>query len=98
MTHQGRLYAAQGSRGNDPVPRTPPELANARPEWTGAQILVKDTADSPWRVDPASPAIFRDHLRVETVTELTFETRAGGDPIREGPVTLLVDGGCVFAD
>ncbi|MBL9134375.1 MAG: sulfatase-like hydrolase/transferase [Verrucomicrobiales bacterium] len=92
VAHQGRLYAAQGSRGNAPVPRTPPELANARPEWTGAQILIKESANSTWRVDPASPAIFRDHLRVETLTELTFETRVGGDPIREGPVTLLVAG------
>lgn len=91
VIHHGMLFAAQGSRGNVPIPRTPGELANPRNGWTGAQILVKESASALWRVDPASVAIFRDHLRTETLTELVLTTRADGEALRE-PIALLLAG------
>ncbi|MBL9126707.1 MAG: hypothetical protein JNL97_03625, partial [Verrucomicrobiales bacterium] len=91
VIHGGKIFAAQGSRGNVPVPRTPDELLHPRADWTGAQILVKESASDRWRVDPASVAIFREHLRTETLAELTVTTRADGEPLRE-PLNLLVAG------
>ncbi len=85
--HQGRLFAATGNRMNLQYPTAP----NFPTNWTGAQILVKDSAATPWRVDEATPPIFRDHLRVETLVDFTFTTRSNGLPLRD-PVNLLIAG------
>lgn len=84
--HQGRLFAGTGSREFRPYPTNP---SNASPTWTGAQILVKDSAAAEWRVD-AVPAIFRGHLRVETLESITLTTRANGAAI--APTNLLIAG------
>lgn len=57
VVHDGKLFAGQGERG------TPPSM-----DYTGAQILVKDSAQTRWRVDETLPA----HERVEAMEELTF--------------------------
>jgi|JI6StandDraft_1071083.scaffolds.fasta_scaffold00592_6 arylsulfatase A-like enzyme len=57
VAHEGKLFAGQGELG------TP--LSG---DFTGAQILIKDSALTPWRVDETLPA----HMRVEVMEELTF--------------------------
>jgi arylsulfatase A-like enzyme len=79
VRHEGKLYAAQGSAGNPAIPLT----AN----WSGAQVLVKDTATADWRVDEP----FHDHLRIEAMDSFTF-TRAGLAPLANGPREVLVMG------
>ncbi len=61
VAHDGKLYAGQGERG------TPVSGA-----FTGAQVLVKDSALTPWRVDETLPA----HVRVETMEELVINLPA----------------------
>jgi hypothetical protein len=85
--HRGRLYAGTGNRGILPNPASPADLG---PDWTGAQILVKDSPSSPWRVDELVPPIFRVHLRVEALASLTFTTQ-GRQPLGS-PQTLLLAG------
>lgn len=52
---------------------------------------MKESVSAPWRVDPASVAIFRDHLRTEALAEIILTTRADGEPLRE-PLALLLAG------
>ncbi len=85
--HQGRLFAATGNRGNFPYPPAGSPPAS----WTGAQILVKDSAADPWRVDEATPPIFQSHLRTETLVDFTFTTRSNGAALR-APANLLIAG------
>lgn len=85
--HQGRLFAATGNRGNFPYPPAGSPPAS----WTGAQILVKDSAGAPWRVDEATPPIFQSHLRTETLVDFTFTTRSNGAALRP-PANLLIAG------
>ena len=87
VAHQGRLYAATGNRGNLPYP----PAGSPPPEWTGAQILVKESSTLPWRVDEASPSIFQSHLRAEVLVDFTFTTRANGAALNP-PVNLLIAG------
>ncbi|MBL9201493.1 MAG: sulfatase-like hydrolase/transferase [Opitutaceae bacterium] len=63
VPHGGKLYAGQGSVGN-----TANKLGN---NWTGAQMLVKDSPTAAWRADRT----FKDHRRVEVMEELTFTSR-----------------------
>jgi len=81
LAHGGKLFASIGywtdtpylqPKGDDP--------------WTGAQILVKDSRDAPWRVDAGFGP---QYLRVEGMIAATFTTDASGRPLEE-PVTLLV--------
>ncbi len=72
VTHQGHLYAATGNRQYVPYP----SVNNLPNDWTGAQILVKDAPNVPWHVDVATPAIFQQHLRTETLMDFTFTTGA----------------------
>lgn len=83
LAHDGKLFASLGywtdtpygqPRGDDP--------------WTGAQILVKEGAGAPWRVDACFGP---EYLRVEGMISATFTTDAAGGPLNE-PVTLLVAG------
>lgn len=87
VAHQGRLFAGTGSRGILPNPPTPADLGT---NWTGAQILIKDSPTSHWRVDELVPPIFRLHLRVEALAALTFTTQ-GRQPL-DSPQTLLAAG------
>ncbi len=88
VAHKGRLFAGTGSRNNLPYPTDP---ANLPSTWSGAQILVKDSPTAPWRVDDALPAIFRVHLRVEALVDITFTTFANGTALPQ-PVNLLIAG------
>lgn len=74
VAHDGKLFAAQGSTGSDPL----------SPSFTGAQFLVKDSASAPWRVDRD----FTDHISVEAMEEITFTTK-GPVPLGS-PEKLLV--------
>ncbi len=82
VAHEGRLFAALGSRGND----------TAHASWSGVQILVKDTEVTPWRVDHTGllSTLFSGHLSVEGMTELSF-TRQGAVPLG-APVRHIVAG------
>lgn len=68
IPHAGKLYAGQGSVGN---PAQKIVNGNVGPNWTGAQLIVKDSPTAAWRVDRDFPA----HLRVEAMDELTLTTR-----------------------
>ncbi len=57
VPHDGKLYAGQGELGT-----------TVSGDFTGAQILIKDSALTPWRVDETLPV----HMRVEAMEELTF--------------------------
>lgn len=70
VTHRGRLYSAQGGRNSWVLPRVP---AQFDPHWSGAQILVKDSASSRWRVDGDFP----NHLSVESLAEFAPTTLGG---------------------
>ncbi len=85
--HEGRLYAGTGSRGQS----VPTDTNNIPADWTGAQILVKDSPTDEWRVDNLMPPIFRVHTRVDALDTVTFTTRANGNPLLN-PATLLVAG------
>jgi hypothetical protein len=73
---QGRLYAGigygQDQPGDDPRP--------------GAQILCKDAADAPWRVDHAFAPEF---LRVEALVPVKFSTDRSGQKL-PAPVEMLL--------
>lgn len=89
VAHKGRLYAANGSRQSLPYPGTP---TNLPPGWVGAQFLVKDSANAPWRVDAVSNwlDIIRLHLRVEALGDFTFDRDRDGGAISN--VNVLVAG------
>lgn len=83
ITHDGKLFASLGywmdvpylqDKGDEP--------------WTGAQVLVKESADGPWRVD----ANFgRNTLRTEGMLSATFTTDAAGTELGE-PAAVLIAG------
>ncbi len=83
VAHAGKLFAATGSRGDSTAlhPQT----------FAGVQILVKDSAATPWRLDTSGALtdLFGDHLTADVLTELTF-TRSGSTPVT--PVKHLVAG------
>ncbi len=58
IEHDGRLFAAQGSAGNNPAGGT----------WSGAQVLMKTSAGGSWQVDET----FAAHGRVEAMKSVTF--------------------------
>lgn len=88
VAHQGQLFAGTGNRHNDPYPS---DTNNLPANWTGAQILVKDSPTTPWRVDEWTPPIFRAHLRVEALESFTFTTKADGSALNP-PANLLLAG------
>ncbi len=90
VAHNGRLFAGQSSRWNTPYPNIA-DTNSLTTNWTGAQILVKDSAASSWRVDPNLPPIFRLHLAVEALEEISFTTTLLGAPLSP-PTNLLVCG------
>ena len=77
VSHQGKLFAGMGywndtDPGKDPVP--------------GAQVLIKDSYNSKWKVDVAFGAQYQ---RVEAMKSVTFYTDYRGVKLRE-PISLLV--------
>jgi hypothetical protein len=56
--------------------------------WTGAQVLVKDSASSPWRVDISFGPTY---VRTEALTVIIFTTDGQG-AVLPTPVKLLVAG------
>lgn len=81
--HNGKLFASLGYWMD--VPYGQPK---GDEPWTGAQVLVKESADAPWRVDVTfGPG----YLRTEALTEVTFTTDGTGAPL-PAPVKMLVAG------
>jgi hypothetical protein len=83
LAHDGKLFASLGYWTD-----TPYGQPKGDEPWTGAQILVKEGAGAPWRVDAGFGP---EYLRVEGMISATFTTDASGQPLGE-PVTLLVAG------
>lgn len=79
--YQGKLFATMGFWMDDPYG----EDSQIRP-WNGAQILVKDAADAPWRVEVNFGPTY---LRVEAIRALSFSTDWQGG-LFEAPVTMLI--------
>jgi len=82
VAHKGRLFAGigywndiyYGAGSPDPHP--------------GAQVLVKDAWNAPWRQDAAFGQTF---LRIENLASITLTTDKNGAPLNP-PVTLLLAG------
>ena len=74
--HDGKLFAGLGNR-NLPVDAA---------VKVGAQIIVKDAADSPWHVDHQFPSTAP---RVNALISAAFTTDAQGNPL-EKTITMLV--------
>ncbi len=81
--HGGRLFAGLGSWMDEPYLQDKPTGP-----WTGAQVLVKNGPDVPWRVDVAFGKLYG---RTESLAELTFTTDGAGARLA-APVTLLAAG------
>lgn len=83
VAHRGKLFAGLGYWMDVPYLEDKP----AGP-WTGAQVVVKDSAESPWRVEVSfGPS----YLRTEALARLTLTTDGFGNRLVP-PVTLLVAG------
>jgi hypothetical protein len=81
--HDGKLFASLGYWMD--VPYGKPK---GDEPWTGAQVLVKESAAGPWRVDVSfGPG----YLRTEALSVVTLTTDANGTPLA-APVKLLVAG------
>jgi hypothetical protein len=81
LHHQGKLFASTGVWMDLPYGPRP----EGRPPWTGPQILVKESAAGPWRVDVSFPLA----VRVDAMVSATFVTDGAGRRL-EPPVNLLV--------
>ncbi len=81
VAHKGRLYAGVGYWMDLPYSRS-----KGDEPWTGAQILVKDSSNSDWRVEHNLGA---SSLRVDALRSVTFTTDSNGDRLSE-PVSMLV--------
>jgi hypothetical protein len=81
--HDGKLFASLGYWMD--VPYGKPKSDEP---WTGAQVLVKDSANSPWRVDVSFGS---NYLRTEALTVVTVTTDATGK-VLSMPVKLLIAG------
>jgi len=80
-SHNGKLFASIGYWMDEPYL----EPKGDEP-WTGAQVLVKDSATAPWRVDVS---FGKEYKRTEALVEITFTTDAKGAPLTP-PVRMLV--------
>lgn len=83
LAHDGKLFTSLGYWTD-----TPYGQPKGDDPWTGAQILVKEAADAPWRVDAAFGP---EYLRVEGMISATFTTDAAGAPLVP-PINLLIAG------
>ena len=83
IAHDGKVFASLGYWMDKPYRQD-----KGDEPWTGAQMVVKESAASPWHVD----ANFgRDTVRTEGLTSATLTTDASGAPLHE-PVPMLVAG------
>jgi hypothetical protein len=87
MPHEGRLYASLGEWMNVPYGET----RGDRP-WLGAQVLVKQSASSPWRVEKTFGP---DYLRTEALLSLRMLTDAAGTAVNPAVQLLLASAGAV---
>ncbi len=83
VAHRGKLFAALGFWMDVPYLADKPTGP-----WTGAQVVVKDSAESPWRVDVSFGT---NYLRTEALAQLTLTTDGSGNRLVP-PVPLLVAG------
>lgn len=83
LAHQGKLFAGLDDWTDKPYWT---RSGNQAP-WTGPQVIVKDSATAPWRVDVSFPT--GHALRIEGLTEATFVTDGSGHKLDQ-PVKLLV--------
>jgi hypothetical protein len=81
LCHRGKLFASTGAWMDLPYgPR-----AEGKPAWTGPQILVKESAAAPWRVDVSFPTA----VRVDAMISAAFVTDESGKKL-DPAVNLLV--------
>ncbi len=83
VAHQGKLYAGIGFWMD-----TNTGEQQATEPWTGAQVLVKDRPNAPWRVDVSFGA---NYLRTEALASITLTTDGQGKPL-DPPASLLLAG------
>jgi hypothetical protein len=83
LAHDGKLFAALSYWMDEPYLE-----AKGDEPWTGAQILVKDSATAPWRVDAAFGP---EYLRLQALIVAEFTTDAKGATLPK-PVRMLVAG------
>jgi hypothetical protein len=83
LAHQGKLFAGLGDWMDTPYGKPKGDQP-----WTGAQVLVKDSAAAPWRVDVR---FGDDYLRTESLFSAVFTTDASGARLAS-PVTMLIAG------
>jgi hypothetical protein len=81
LSHRGKLFASTGCWMDLPYGPRPAD----KPAWTGPQILVKESASAPWRVDVSFPLC----VRVDAMVSATFATDGSGKKL-DPPVTLLI--------
>jgi hypothetical protein len=80
LSHGGKLFASTGVWTDLPYFQ-----AHREQPWTGPQVLVKEAADAPWRVDVSFPLA----VRVDAMCSVTFTSDADGRMLA-APVALLV--------
>lgn len=80
LSHQGKLFASTGVWMD-----TPYFQPKGDAPWTGPQILIKESAGAPWRVDVGFPLA----IRVDAMISATFVTEGSGRAL-DPPVKLLV--------
>jgi hypothetical protein len=80
LQHQGKLFASTGVWMDTPYFQDKGEQP-----WTGPQILVKEFAQAPWRVDMSFPLA----IRVDAMISATFNTDGSGRKLGP-PVTMLI--------
>ncbi|MFZ5784955.1 MAG: alkaline phosphatase family protein [Acidobacteriota bacterium] len=83
LAHGGRLFASVGFWMDQPY-----LLPKGGDPWTGAQIMVKDSASSPWRL---AANLGTHTVRVDALQRVQFSTDAVGAPF-PSPLTLLLAG------
>ena len=82
LEHQGKLFAGMDAWMDTPYFRP---RAEGQPPRTGPQVLVKESAAAPWRVDVSFPR----SVRMEAMISATFVTDGSGRKL-DPPVRLLV--------
>ena len=89
VAHGGRLYAGVGYWMDLPYAKNKEGYP-----WTGAQVLVKDSIDSPWRLEHN---LGQQTLRVDSMKSVTFTTDWKGNKLSK-PVSMLVASSTDFLD
>ncbi|MCY3018998.1 MAG: hypothetical protein NTW87_08220 [Planctomycetota bacterium] len=83
LGYKGKLYASLGDWMDVPYGK-----AKGDNPWTGAQVLVKESAEGPWRI---AVCFGESYLRTEALAALAFTTDAKGVTLAN-PVTMLAAG------